>query len=767
MAEVSGAPETKDVSCCPSGCMPSEDDRGNCSFLMSAYILAGLAMMLNIRLSYSSAPYALIRFQLPENLFSVFVRRMASSLEIWCLPGFIIADAIELAVKLVIKLCENDGYGNNTLKSKELKFKWIIVPSIVAQWLNFLTYVILLIVYLAGDDQGHLTTFYFVIAVSGFVFGINNVFVFAADYNYIPIYIAGENCFPALTSFIHYITTLSFGNRRKYDSDFIIVYIDIFVAIIISFVAAMVWTIAYGYSTYSGPFEGKITYTTTKDIKKIIITGITGILNSPTEAKTPTATPGTVKIKTGPVKEGQCKDTIKAEFTDPAPEDIELGGALATITTQDDKGPTLTIYITITDDATNKDSLDALAHIATLDGACKVDVDTSNKKLTITIKYRQGANKCTKTEITLTGTGSTDLTDLGLKTGTTTATVNVSPTPNHLTIKYKNTTKTAAHPKTAAKDAQSMTAITEKIAKDIKEATTTGSETKYYQIPYKTKITYYFTLTQTQARRLNDTAPIKDTNAKIIVDYGHIFAEGFSDTDAKASMISPLLIVLVGMGLVYAIYPGIAPGMIVPFYLVDKIEMVLLIATIFPPVIIALLQRFYPNWSPKTKFLLQKFKFGGWEQYNDDDFSKGWPPTPDPNHVVYAQLWHFFDLLIVTMIILAYIFIYSLHYRESNISRAIVNQPKMSTALTIVFYMCHEISLAVGFPGMVANAAEYTVIAQMVGAFLMVFLALYSEGYIIEYKSHDPKHWPRVSVVYIWHYFLLYRWLVIPSWLSL
>uniref|UniRef100_A0A3B0ML40 Tpr-related protein family member, putative n=1 Tax=Theileria annulata TaxID=5874 RepID=A0A3B0ML40_THEAN len=71
-----------------------------CGLLMSAYILAGLAMMLNIRLSYSSAPFALIRFRLPENLFSVFVRRMASALELWCLPSMLLGNIMDLIQKL-------------------------------------------------------------------------------------------------------------------------------------------------------------------------------------------------------------------------------------------------------------------------------------------------------------------------------------------------------------------------------------------------------------------------------------------------------------------------------------------------------------------------------------------------------------------------------------------------------------------------------------------------------------------------------------------
>ncbi|XP_954004.1 Tpr-related protein family member, putative [Theileria annulata] len=528
------------MSTCPSCSDQAGVGQDQCVILNASYVFAGLAMMLNIRLSYSSAPYALIRFRLPENLFSVFVRRMASALELWCLPSMLLGNIMEYSLKGYYlnyyekgnyatkdqhhyNLVENGKGGNSDditnsdlLSARNIKNGVIIVPSIVTQWLNFITYVILLFVYIAGGDQGHLTTFYFVIAISGFVFGINMVLLYAVDWNYIPVYMVGENSFPIVTSFMHYVTTLIFGNRRKWNSDYLIACIDIGVAIIISLVAAVLWTLAYGIFT------------------------------------------------TTPKKAG-----------------------------------------------------------------------TAN-------------------------------------TGDTLAT------------------------------------------------------------------------------------------------YGHILTESFDNSTVRwIAIISPTLMVIVGMGLVYAIYPGIAPGMIVPFYLVDKIEMVLLIATFFPPVIVALLNRGVfsegaKKYSPKSIYVYHSQDdngMGGWRPYSEhvniqDPGVPGQVPdfncktNAEANAVVHNWFWHLFDILIVIKISLAAIFIYSLHYRDSSLSRAIVNQPKMSTALSIIFYMCHEFLLALGFPGIIGNnGSTYVMLpAQYIGALFMIFLAFYSEGYIIEYKSHDPAHWPTTGM---------------------
>ncbi|XP_954818.1 Tpr-related protein family member, putative [Theileria annulata] len=573
-----------------------------------AYAFAGFAMMLNIRLSYSAAPYALLRFKLPENLFSVFVRIIAGALEIWCLPTIVISNILEQLYKwlkqsddadakllkeaadgtassglrglakklhgaaealasgasdgnkaqdLATAVGASEGTGSAptnlrdalrqlagasatelTSKAQAVKTKYekgldgaqpkfeavekqnksspyshqtkyqavvgawkafdalynealngvksylIRWPSVICMWSNFLTFVILLVVYVTGGDTGHVTAYYAVIAVSGFIFGINMALVYAQDeFEYMVYYLVGENSFPAVTSAILYFATSIFGNRRKYNSDYLVVLIDISISIIIAFVAAVVWTVA----------------------------------NCPTI------------------------DFFKG------------------------------IWIVLTESWESKSA-------ETHSDECKV---------------------------------------------------------------------------------------------------------------------------------------------------------------AQCHVIAPALMVIVGMGLVYCVYPGIAPGMIVPFYLVDKIEMILLVATAVPPVIVALLKEY--EFGPYKA----KWNWGGEHTWTPSGGGcKFWGSSWNFTSKNDLAWWHLCDILIPLKICLAAIFIYSLHYRDSSLSRAIVNQPKMSTFLSIIFYMCHEILLAVGFPGMATNNVYVVMPIQMIGAFLMVLLAFYSIGYITEYKRHDPSDWP-------------------------
>uniref|UniRef100_A0A3B0MWM3 Uncharacterized protein n=1 Tax=Theileria annulata TaxID=5874 RepID=A0A3B0MWM3_THEAN len=94
-----------------------------------------------------------------------------------------------------------------------------------------------------------------------------------------------------------------------------------------------------------------------------------------------------------------------------------------------------------------------------------------------------------------------------------------------------------------------MTEITQKIAKEIIDTAT--AENSYYNVPLdKSNIRYYFKL---KDKLITDKA-IAGAEASIIVQYGHIFSEGFGGASAKPSMVSSFLMIVVGMALAYGYY---------------------------------------------------------------------------------------------------------------------------------------------------------------------------------------------------------------------
>ncbi|EAN32760.1 Tpr family protein [Theileria parva strain Muguga] len=178
----------------------------------------------------------------------------------------------------------------------------------------------------------------------------------------------------------------------------------------------------------------------------------------------------------------------------------------------------------------------------------------------------------------------------------------------------------------------------------------------------------------------------------------------------KPDVISPILMTSVALSLIYAYYPGIAPGLLVDFRYVHKIDLVLMFIVPLPSIVIAVLS--YSGYGPDGK----------WE---------------------CRRHWHAFVIFIVSMIVCSILFTTSLHYPHSDVGRSIVNKPMMTGFLTILFYISHEIMLSVGFPGISENwnSNATTGTGLLCGTGLMIFV-LFGEGYIIEYKRHNKLKWP-------------------------
>ncbi|XP_955068.1 Tpr-related protein family member, putative [Theileria annulata] len=697
----------------------------------AAFIFAGFSMMLNIRLCYSSAPYALIRFKLPEDLFSIFVRRMSSSLELWCLPSIVIGNIMD-------QLRIRSGV------DKESIITW---PSILCMWIDFLTYVILLIVYLMGGEQGHLTAHYWIIAFSGFNFGIEMVLVYAQDDDgTITWYMVGENSFPLFTSVVHYLTTLMFGNRRKWNSDYIVVFVDIIAAIMISFTAALIWTIKFKPTGGSGTKCNRLTLNPTGNQLSYSSDEV-ACTNYPTAADGhnhkggfPTHTHYSAK------NAGSCRyDSNRWHNFSPVLMIIVGMGLVYMIYPAIAPGMIVPFYLV--------DRIDMILLIATAVppvivallkkhdlgpfvwlgnwGGSHNPFGTATESDPITqatINLTQLESSHTLTlkdsgtvvqEVTLDVSGQTA--SINQIKDQTSANINLKLKLAEVTITLNgtsNTLKANGSITTTKKVTPISGGTVETALKKDHDLLFTGSGLKKEGLGLGSVIIGPGT-TDKKELNLNDTDLNannngKPTNLNLELKPGTKSKSTGSGTEPNESL------TLSGTNTRLDLSGGITGTL--------TFNSGTLTASSITNVKYNLNDFHYTSTNEKSTNYQNYCCIGGklmtWQS------GKSGMPT-----------WHLCDVFVILMIILAIIFVYSLHYRDSAISRAIINQPKMSTALSIIFYMCHEISLAVGFPG-IASDEDVILPIQLVGAFLMVLLAPYSEGYLIEYKRHDPQHWP-------------------------
>ncbi|XP_954046.1 Tpr-related protein family member, putative [Theileria annulata] len=659
-------------------------------------------MMLNIRLVYSASPYALMRFKLPENLFSVFVRVMASALELWCLPSMTIGNIIDF-----IRKQDMDD---------ETK-KWLFTyQSIFWSWANFATFGILWIVYVIGGDQGNVTAFYWVIAASGFVFGINMVMVYAMEFWYLPYYMVGENSFPMVTSLMHYVSTSIFGNRRKYDSDYIVVYVDIVISLAISFVAAVLWTCCYYSGTQGYPPKDS----NQKDCVTLKLETKTG--GTATELTYSIGTDyGNKDVFGAHIKTtgDKCKYQGIPYYLYLVPPSLMVlvgMGLVYTIYPGIAPGMIVPFYLV--------DKIEMILLIATafppviiklvpvfderfdpyvLKGSwgvyhkkvCKAG-DEQDPGPTGCPEYTEKI-KSIKLAISNSGTGG-NIHTITLSDGGS-GSAGVLSTSNAINLATNGTgTLTIKIP--GGEIALKELSIGTGNKLTIKSGNSKVSVTK-------------MTWGQEEPVMLNETAALTTSGKTLTIN------SGGGGTDATIN--------ITGDTNVELNYSGGTSEITISGSAIDALG-ARLIAT----------DELHDNHKTDKCCL-----YGKVYKWSDEH----------PN----AVYWNIFNILMPLQICLASIFIYSIHYRDSLIARVIVNQPKMSTALSILFYMCHEILLAVGFPG-IASDDDVLLPMQLVGAFLMVLLAFYSIGYITEYKRHDPSQWPTTGMT---------KWNALCYWLKM
>uniref|UniRef100_A0A3B0N4K1 Tpr-related protein family member, putative n=1 Tax=Theileria annulata TaxID=5874 RepID=A0A3B0N4K1_THEAN len=410
---------------------PSNGKKCDDTTKKAAYALAGFSLLLTLRVGMNGAPFCMKRFNIPEHLFSLYVSRVHNCIELGCSGGVTAGTIYNI---------KYDGTGGQHCDK----------VSIAISWLFFLINVVLFFVFVTGGEEGHLTDFYWTLAFSAFIYGMNLTFIIKLAGDCIVYYLATLHVSGIFVSVYHYLFLKLFGNRRKFNTDYLIITWQLILSIIITAITAGVWTAVY------------------------------------------------------------------------------------------------------------------------------VKSDNNN-------------NKCGE------------------------------------------------------------------------NGTSNGNSVE------------------------------------------HVF--------------SPMLMCVFAQGIVYIFYPAIAPGLLVDFRHVSKIDQALLIIAPIPSIIIAVLDA------------------AGHTQY-----------TPKNEWTSGKGAWHGTLIFIPVMIICGYLFIKALHYPNSGVSLAIINNPRMVGFLTILFYMSHMILLAVGYPGVEKNSGSAKEYLPTINGFMvtlsMAVLIFFGEGYVNEFKKHDRSYWP-------------------------
>ncbi|EAN30552.1 Tpr family protein [Theileria parva strain Muguga] len=176
--------------------------------------------------------------------------------------------------------------------------------------------------------------------------------------------------------------------------------------------------------------------------------------------------------------------------------------------------------------------------------------------------------------------------------------------------------------------------------------------------------------------------------------------------------ISGMLMCIIGLGIIYAVYPGIAPGQIMDFENLQRLEMINLIVSALPSLIIALISE-VTNYGPNKP----------WKGGN--------------------SFWHGFIIFVIIEIAVGIMIIFSLHHKHTALARSIIGKPVMASFLTMTYFTCHIIAIGVGFPGVDANSnGTIGTVNLFLSLLFMNLLELLGEGYVVEYKKYTETTWP-------------------------
>ncbi|BAM39943.1 conserved hypothetical protein [Theileria orientalis strain Shintoku] len=195
-------------------------------FKKSAMFMAGFSLYQCLRIALTASSFALKRFGIPRRNVDIFITKIHNSMEVAIFLGILIA-----TMYIVL------------IPGKHARFNGIV--SIFTNWMVCLMFFVVLVAFGGNGDKGNLTMYYWGLVGSGFAMGMNQSIAMAVSVENIS-YFAGSIPLAGVQVSVYHILFLYLNKGRpNYDVNYWILVHQIIMAIIISGVAAILWTIGF------------------------------------------------------------------------------------------------------------------------------------------------------------------------------------------------------------------------------------------------------------------------------------------------------------------------------------------------------------------------------------------------------------------------------------------------------------------------------------------------------------------------------------------
>ncbi|UKK02234.1 hypothetical protein MACK_001590 [Theileria orientalis] len=195
-------------------------------FKKSAMFMAGFSLYQCLRIALTASSFALKRFGIPRRNVDIFITKIHNSMEVAIFLGILIA-----TMYIVL------------IPRKHARFNGLI--SIFTNWMVCLLFFVVLVAFGGNGDKGNLTMYYWGLVGSGFAMGMNQSISMAVSVENIS-YFAGSIPLAGVQVSVYHIAFLYFNKGRPdYDINYWILVHQIIMAIAISGVAAILWTIGF------------------------------------------------------------------------------------------------------------------------------------------------------------------------------------------------------------------------------------------------------------------------------------------------------------------------------------------------------------------------------------------------------------------------------------------------------------------------------------------------------------------------------------------